>query len=78
VLTLVPFFFVFFLWLPAWIFVGYWFLVQFLSGAAMAFAANTANTGGVAVWAHVGGFLAGIALVKILPSRPRRYRYYGL
>jgi membrane associated rhomboid family serine protease len=58
--------------------VGYWFLVQFLSGAASAFAANTANTGGVAVWAHVGGFLAGIALIKILPSRPRRYRYYGL
>jgi membrane associated rhomboid family serine protease len=78
VLTLVPFFFVFFLWLPAWIFVGYWFLVQFLSGAASAFAANTANTGGVAVWAHVGGFLSGIALIKILPSRPRRYRYYGL
>ena len=78
VLTLVPFFFVFFLWLPAWIFVGYWFLVQFLSGAAMAIASTSANTGGVAVWAHVGGFLAGIALIKLLPSRPRRYRYYGL
>jgi membrane associated rhomboid family serine protease len=77
VLTLVPFLFVFFLWLPAWIFVGYWFLVQFLSGAAMAIA-STSNTGGVAVWAHVGGFLAGIALIKLLPSRPRRYRYYGL
>jgi membrane associated rhomboid family serine protease len=78
VLTLVPFLFVFFLWLPAWIFVGYWFLVQFLSGAATMIAANTANSGGVAVWAHVGGFLAGIALIKMLPSRPRRYRYYGL
>jgi membrane associated rhomboid family serine protease len=72
------FFFVFFLWIPAWIFVGYWFLVQFLSGAATVIAANTANTGGVAVWAHIGGFLAGIALIKLLPSRPRRYRYYGL
>jgi membrane associated rhomboid family serine protease len=77
VLTLVPFFFVFFLWLPAWIFVGYWFLVQFLSGAATAIA-STSDSGGVAVWAHVGGFLAGIALIKLLPSRPRRYRYYGL
>jgi len=77
VLTLVPFFFVFFLWLPAWIFVGYWFLVQFLSGAAMAIA-STSNSSGVAVWAHVGGFIAGIALIKLFPSRPRRYRYYGL
>ncbi len=77
VLTLVPFLFVFFVWLPAWIFVGYWFIVQFLSGAAMAIA-NTSNSGGVAVWAHVGGFLAGIALIKLFPSRPRRYRYYGL
>ena len=34
VLTLVPFFFVFFMWLPAWIVLGYWFVAQFLSGAA--------------------------------------------
>ncbi len=78
VLTLVPFIFVFFVWLPAWIFVGYWFIVQFLSGAAMAIAATSQNDSGVAVWAHVGGFLAGIALIKLFPSRPRRYRYYGL
>ena len=71
------FLFVIVVWLPAWIFVGYWFLVQFLSGAAMAISA-TSNSGGVAVWAHVGGFLSGIALIKLFPSRPRRYRYYGL
>lgn len=71
------FLFVIVVWLPAWIFVGYWFLVQFLSGAAMAISA-TSNSGGVAVWAHVGGFLSGIALIKMFPSRPRRYRYYGL
>ena len=31
--------------------------------------------GGVAFWAHVGGFLAGIVLIKALPERPQRYRY---
>ena len=34
VLTLVPFFFVFFVRLPAWVVLGYWFVAQFLSGAA--------------------------------------------
>jgi membrane associated rhomboid family serine protease len=45
--------------LPAWLLLGYWFLIQLLAGAA-------APTGGpgVAFWAHVGGFLAGVILVK--------------
>jgi membrane associated rhomboid family serine protease len=75
VLTLVPFFFVFFMWLPAWIVLGYWFVVQFLSGAATSIAATNAGGGGVAFWAHVGGFVAGLALIRLFPSRPRRYRY---
>jgi membrane associated rhomboid family serine protease len=75
VLTLVPFLFVFFLWIPAWIILGYWFIVQFLSGAATSIAATTAPSGGTAFWAHVGGFVAGLALIKLFPSRPRRYRY---
>ncbi len=75
VLTLMPFFFLFFLWLPAWIVLGYWFLVQFLSGAATAIAASSQTTGGIAFWAHVGGFVAGMALVKLFPSRRRRFRY---
>lgn len=72
VLTLVPFLFVFFLWLPAWIVLGYWFVVQFLSGAATSIG-NTASTlhggGGIAFWAHVGGFAAGLLLAKLLPAR---------
>jgi membrane associated rhomboid family serine protease len=75
VLTLVPFFFIFFLWLPAWVVLGYWFLVQFVSGAATAITATSSTTGGIAVWAHVGGFIAGVLLLKLLPSRPRRYHY---
>jgi rhomboid family protein len=73
VLMLVPFFFIFFLWLPAWVVLGYWFVLQFLSGVGTSLVA--ANSGGVAFWAHVGGFLAGILLVGIFPSRTRRYRY---
>jgi membrane associated rhomboid family serine protease len=75
VLTLVPFFFVFFVWLPAWIMLGYWFLVQFLGGAAAAIAYSRESSGGVAVWAHVGGFCAGLLMIKVFRSRPRRYQY---
>ncbi len=75
VLTLVPFLFVFFLWLPAWIMLGYWFVIQFLSGAATSITTANAQAGGIAFWAHVGGFVAGIALIKLIPSRPRRFRY---
>jgi membrane associated rhomboid family serine protease len=76
VLTLV-FLIVFFTfwWLPAWVFLGYWFVLQFLSGTATSIAGASQNTGGVAFWAHVGGFLAGILLIKLMPERPRRYRY---
>lgn len=75
VLTLVPLIIFFtFWWLPAWIVLGYWFLLQFLSGAATAIA-TTSQTGGVAFWAHVGGFVAGILLIKLMPQRAGRYRY---
>ena len=74
VLTLVPFLFVFFIWLPAWIVLGYWILTQFLGGAASSMSA-AGQTGGIAFWAHVGGFAAGIALVKVFPTRRRRFRY---
>ena len=59
---------------------GYWFIVQFLSGAATAIAVTSQSGrggGGVAFWAHVGGFVAGIVLIKLFPSRPRRYQYYS-
>jgi membrane associated rhomboid family serine protease len=76
VLTLVPFFVVFFTWLPAWLVLGYWFVVQFLSGTAGVISTTTARTGGgVAFWAHVGGFAAGAALVKLFPARRPRLRY---
>jgi membrane associated rhomboid family serine protease len=45
--------------LPAWVMLGYWFVIQIASGT-LAPAGQT----GVAVWAHVGGFVAGLVLVK--------------
>jgi hypothetical protein len=72
VLTLVPLIaFVTFWWLPAWVMLGYWFVVQFLMGTVTSIA-ESQSTGGVAVWAHVGGFVAGIVLIKLLPERRRR------
>ncbi len=64
----------FILWLPAWLVLGYWFVLQFLSGAATSITV-TDQRGGVAFWAHVGGFLTGMILIKLLP--PARKHYYA-
>jgi rhomboid family protein len=73
VLTLVPLIIFFtFIWLPAWIVLGYWFVLQFLSGAATSIAySNRTGGGGIAFWAHVGGFLAGLIMIKLMPQRVR-------
>jgi membrane associated rhomboid family serine protease len=68
-------FFVFVLWVPAWIILGYWFALQFLSGTATLLAFQGQNIGGVAFWAHVGGFVSGALMVKLFPERSRRYPY---
>lgn len=47
---------------PAVFMLGYWFLLQLLGGLP---ALSQNSAGGVAFWAHIGGFLAGIALVKL-------------
>lgn len=67
------FIFVFFTWLPAWLILGYWFVLQFLSGAATSIVAGQGSSGGIAVWAHVGGFLTGVAMIKLFPRRAPRY-----
>ena len=76
VLTLVPLIVFFpFWWIPAWVILGYWFVINFLSGAATAVSTAGQTTGGVAFWAHVGGFVAGIVMIKIFPQRQGRVRY---
>jgi membrane associated rhomboid family serine protease len=62
-------------WLPAWIVLGDWFVVQFMTGAATSIAQTAQTGGGIAFWAHVGGFVAGMLIIKMLPLRPHRYRY---
>lgn len=68
-------FFVFVIWVPAWLILGYWFALQFLSGAATSLAYEGHSVGGVAFWAHVGGFVAGMVLIKVFPARSRRSPY---
>jgi hypothetical protein len=65
VLTLVL---VFFLPIPAFIILGYWFLLQFLAGVS---SVGAAATGGVAWWAHIGGFLLGMIITAFSASDRR-------
>jgi len=62
ILTLV---FIFLVPIPAVIILGYWFVLQFLAGITSL--GMTAN-GGVAVWAHVGGFLLGMLITSMARS----------
>ncbi len=65
VLTLIPIFILFyFAQIPAFVFIGIWFFIQVLYGQA---ALNEATGGGgVAWWAHIGGFLSGLLLALVL------------
>ena len=73
-LALVP---LFIIWeiieVPAILFLGIWFLMQFFSGVGSVVADTGVQTGGVAFWAHVAGFVAGALRVLVLrkPSRTR-------
>jgi len=61
-------------WLPAWLVLGFWFLGQFLNGVASVFP-SSGGAGGVAVWAHVGGFICGLLLIKVLPTRKNVFAF---
>jgi membrane associated rhomboid family serine protease len=71
VYTLLPIgFFITTVALPAWTMLLYWLGLQLLSGL---FSVGSAESGGVAFWAHVGGFAAGMVLVKLF-ARPEDVR----
>jgi membrane associated rhomboid family serine protease len=68
--------------LPAYVMLGYWAILQLLSGVA---ALSEIERGGVAFFAHVGGFVAGLALVRLFasedvlrrrPTQPESYYRY--
>jgi membrane associated rhomboid family serine protease len=72
VLTLLP---IFIFWpmveVPAVFFLGFWFIVQFFSGTA-SLGTSVSAGGGVAFWAHIGGFIIGMILVTMFPRKDRR------
>jgi membrane associated rhomboid family serine protease len=83
IIVLVPIFFLpFFFQLPAVTYLLFWFLSQILGGAIAGL--SSSQVGGIAFWAHAGGFVAGVLLHRlfILPEqkRPRRFERdeYGL
>ncbi len=71
IVTIIP---VLFVWqtveLPAFLFLGMWFLLQWFEGLQLI--GQVANVGGVAFWAHIGGFISGMAGVAVLRP-PRRW-----
>jgi membrane associated rhomboid family serine protease len=75
VLTLIPIFFIpYFLEIPAVIYLGFWFLSQLFTGVAALSPLAAAEQGGVAFFAHVGGFVAGFILVKLFDrGEPRSF-----
>jgi membrane associated rhomboid family serine protease len=63
------FVFLFFIRFPAWAALLWWFGTQVLTGLPQLNEINPEVSGGVAVWAHVGGFIAGVLLVKLFEDR---------
>ncbi len=55
------------------LFLGFWALSQFLNGVA-SLGAETAQTGGVAVWAHIGGFVCGLVVGFLFKGRAEQLR----
>jgi membrane associated rhomboid family serine protease len=76
ILTLVfIFFFITTFEIPAVVLLVYWFAIQVFSGlGSIARTHLTAEGGGVAWFAHVGGFIAGVILIKVMGGRERRWR----
>jgi membrane associated rhomboid family serine protease len=75
VVVVVPILFIpLFLEVYAFIFVGLWFLVQIFQGTLELLLRSSG--GGVAWWAHVGGFIAGLILGPLLARSEQRYRVY--
>ncbi len=72
VVTILPLgFFIHMIQIPAFFFLGFWFVQQAFAGA-VSLAAAGEQTGGVAWWAHIGGFAAGFALIWLFkrPEQP--------
>jgi membrane associated rhomboid family serine protease len=76
VLTLFFLFFIFLVEIPAMILLGVWILLQFLPAVGQLATPELGGGGGVAYWAHIGGFVFGLAAIKLFAHR-RSTRYGG-
>ena len=66
ILTLIPIIFIpWFVEIPAFFFLGIWFVLQFLNAAG-----SSGHAGGIAWWAHIGGFVFGILFLKLFDRIP--------
>ncbi len=66
ILTLIPIIFIpWFIEIPAYFFLGFWFVLQFINAAG-----SQAASGGVAWWAHIGGFVCGMLFLKAFDLLP--------
>lgn len=76
VITLIPLFFLpWFVEIPALFYLGFWFISQLLNGF-LTIATGAQAFGGVAWWAHVGGFIAGLLLTPFFIRRRYVRRVY--
>ncbi len=82
VVTLIPIFlFPWFVEIPALFYLGFWFISQLFSGLATLSMPESASMGGIAWWAHIGGFVFGILFYRLFtprihPALARRYPEY--
>ncbi len=65
-------------WVSAWVVLVYWLATQFLGVAwmQMLYAHTHKNFGGIAYWAHLGGFVSGMILIKVIPGHTQ-YKHGG-
>lgn len=71
ILTFIPIFILFYLVeVPAYVFLGFWFVLQFFNGT-FSLVSGTSGYAGVAWWAHIGGFVGGIFLLFLFLGRGR-------
>ena len=77
VITLVPLFFLpWFVEIPALVYLGFWFVSQLFSGVLALATASGMAMGGVAWWAHIGGFIFGLAVCNLFTARRPRQVWY--
>ncbi len=75
ILTLVPIFiFIQLIYIRASIFIMIWFLIQFIGGVVIS--KSLSITGGIAFWAHIGGFICGILFTNIYKKKKFKLRTY--